>query len=537
MTFIIKDKSIPSDPTKTLLELSSDTGIIIPSSCKNQGKCKECLVEITKGMEHLSPVSIDEKHLGERYRLSCQAKIIGNQNAEVVANLLERPMLKIQEKGVKTTLDVEINPAVYIKNNNIYLDDNIIDAKTGKIHGLAIDIGTTTIVIRTIDLVSGELVSSVAFENPQRFAGTNVMARIVYDTDNGKKELNRVLTAYMSNVILGNKIENSEIYEVVVGGNTTMRDLFFGLNVFTIGQSPYYSLSEIDLNAGKIETTSLTQTGKKIKLPIHPKARVYGLPIIGGHVGADTAACILAVNMMESDELIVIMDIGTNTEIVIGNKDKILVASSPSGPAFEGGGIICGMPALNGAIEKVKINNNKIEIKTVGNAEPIGICGSGLIDIMGEMLRNDIINMMGRFEDDKDYINITNDGKVFLNEHDINLLAQTKGSNSAALSILFKQYGIDFNAIDKFYLAGGFGQHIDIEAGIRIGMLPNIHQDKFIKIGNATIEGLSIALLSKPKRDKLEKFVKKIKQVNLESDPDFFDYFVDGCMFSEIMEI
>jgi uncharacterized 2Fe-2S/4Fe-4S cluster protein (DUF4445 family) len=272
-----------------------------------------------------------------------------------------------------------------------------------------------------------------------------------------------------------------------------------------------------------------------MQIPIHPKAKIYGLPIIGGHVGADTSACLLAIHLMEEDKVIAFMDIGTNTEIVIGNKHRAITASSPSGPAFEGGGIAFGMPALDGAIDSVKISDDgSIDIKTVNNKAPVGICGSGLIDILGELTRTKKINEVGRFIDDLEPLYLDKENKVFINENDINLLSQTKAANVAALQILFKEYGLAFDEIDIFYLAGGFGEHIDIEAGIRIGLLPNIPREKFKKIGNATIEGLNIALLSKTKRAALENFVGNIRQINLETDPDFFDHFVEGCLFHEI---
>jgi uncharacterized 2Fe-2S/4Fe-4S cluster protein (DUF4445 family) len=183
----------------------------------------------------------------------------------------------------------------------------------------------------------------------------------------------------------------------------------------------------------------------------------------------------------------------------------------------------------------VKINDkNEISIKTIGNKKPIGICGSGLLETLGELTRLNKINHVGRLTEDEEKYFLNVENNIFLNENDINLLAQTKAANIAALKIIFKEYGINFNEIDTFYLAGGFGEHIDIEACIRIGLLPNISLNKFQKIGNATIEGLTIALLSTSKRTKLNAFVKKMNQINLETDPEFFDHFVDGCLFQEI---
>ena len=228
-------------------------------------------------------------------------------------------------------------------------------SSAGPIHGLAIDLGTTTIVVRLLNLETGEVVADSSFENPQRFGGSDVMARIQYDTEDRTKTLQRTLAGYLSRAIQEFPVPPLSIYEVVLAGNSTMRDLFFKLSVYSIGQSPYQSITELDLASGKRTTTSLAEPARRLGLPIHPKARVYGMPIISGHVGADAAACMLAVDIANEERIVAVMDIGTNTELIVGNRHKVLAASCPAGPAFEGGQIACGMPGLPGAIEKVAI--------------------------------------------------------------------------------------------------------------------------------------------------------------------------------------
>ena len=532
-TLTLNGKKLQASPGDNLFDLAQSAFIAVPSSCKKQGKCKECVVEIRSGEELLSAKTPEEKHLNHAYRLSCRTVIEKPGTLEVTT--LKRADIRIQDKGTVRLKDELTDPAVTKEGATVFLDGSPIDETDGAILGLTLDIGTTTVVARLIDIEKATVISSASFENPQRYAGTNVMSRIAYDTEVGKKELKRVFTEHLSDIITSLTDRPENIYEVVVGGNTTMRDLFFGLDVYSIGQKPYQSVTEKMLQNGEKASTSLAATGKKMRLPVHSGARIYGLPVIGGHVGADTAAALLAIDLMEEDRTVVLMDIGTNTEILIGNKNRVLAASSPSGPSFEGGGISCGMPALTGAVETVKIENDQPVYQTIGNAEPTGICGSGLIDLMSELLRVDKINMLGRFEDEADRYYLNKERNVFIDENDINLLAQAKGANVAALKILFKRYGIRPDEIDVFYLAGGFGNHIDIEACIRIGLLPDLPVDRFKKIGNAAIEGLSDVLLSKTKREQLEEFVKSVEQVNLESDPDFFDHFVDGCMFGKIV--
>jgi uncharacterized 2Fe-2S/4Fe-4S cluster protein (DUF4445 family) len=415
-----------------------------------------------------------------------------------------------------------------------------IDQSDGPIYGLAMDLGTTTIVIRLLNLETGEIVADSSFENPQRFGGSEVMSRIQYDTEHDGKLLQRTLAGYVRHAIEGFHVDVKSIYEMVVVGNSTMRDLFFRLNVYSIGQNPYRSITELDLLDGRRTTTSLTERANRLLLKMHPKARVYGLPIISGHVGADAAACMLAINLAIEDRLIAIMDIGTNTELIVGNKHKILAASCPAGPAFEGGKISCGMPGLPGAIEKVEINaDGSVTCQVIGDHVAEGICGSGLVDALSELLRTGRMNSLGRFEGTEKMIVLSSnaDQSIYINESDINELAQAKGANVAGLHVVFNKYGIRFEDIDVFYLAGGFGRNLDVESSKRIGLIPNIDDSKIIQVGNAAIEGACIALLSRAKRAELERLVTRVTHCRLETDPEFFNYFVEGCQFNPVDSI
>jgi uncharacterized 2Fe-2S/4Fe-4S cluster protein (DUF4445 family) len=404
------------------------------------------------------------------------------------------------------------------------------------------DLGTTTVVLRLVDLESGELIADTSFENPQRFGGSEVMSRIAYDTEHPGRLLMRTLTGYLSHAIEKFPVDPKTIYEMVVVGNSTMRDLFFRQSVYSIGQTPYQSITEIEMAEGQRSTTSLIQTGLRSLLPIHPKARVYGAPIISGHVGADAAACMLAVDLAHEERLVAVMDIGTNTELIVGNKHRILAASCPAGPAFEGGAITCGMPALDGAIETVAIADDEtFRLGVIGDVAPQGICGSGLVDLLSELHRSGRMNDVGRFEDDIQRITLHRgeapEEDIFLLESDINELAQAKGANVAGLHAVFSSYGIDFGEIEVFYLAGGFGRHLNVEASKRIGLVPALDSSKIVQAGNTAIEGATIALLSKSKRQELEDLVKKVEHCRLETHPDFFNFFVEGCQFKPVEPI
>jgi len=529
---------IEAEPGVSIFDCAERVGVRVPTSCQKQGKCKECMVEVSGGIEHLSPLADSERHLAGRFRLSCST-LIAADAGQVVCHTMRRGQMRIEDKALcakdlfcgadrkvcagppgparpKAGLATGRRPSGPPHNKTTF--------------GLAMDLGTTTIVLRLYNLENAELVATASFENPQRFGGSDVMARIHYDTTHPGKLLRRTLAGYLRHAIEDFPIPPEDIREMVVVGNSTMRDIFFRQNVYSIGQSPYRSITEIEMAEGKRATTSLMETGRRCLLPMHSEARVYGAPIISGHVGADAAACMLAVDLAHEDRLVAIMDIGTNTELILGNRHRILAASCPAGPAFEGGAIACGMPALEGAIEDVRIDETgAFHLTTIGYGAPVGICGSGLIALLGELLRTGRMNERGRFEDDIHRIDLA--PNVYFLESDVNELAQAKGANAAGLKVACDRYGCSFEDIDVFYLAGGFGRHVDIDAALRIGLIPSIPRDRIVQIGNAAIEGASMVLLSEQRRRELEETVLRVEHCRLETHAHFFDFFVDGCLF------
>jgi uncharacterized 2Fe-2S/4Fe-4S cluster protein (DUF4445 family) len=525
----------------SLFDAAMRASVRVPTSCVAQGKCKECIVEVTAGEDLLSPPTRYEQHLDvkkSRFRLSCQSRVTA-ERGEILCHTMRRGHMRIERHAIDLPVShrrLSVDPGVTRQDGDRILIDGVeIARSTDHIYGLAMDLGTTTIVLRLINLDTGELVADASFENPQRFGGSDVMSRIHYDTEHRGKLLRRTLAGYLTHAIEEFPVDPKSIYEAVVVGNSTMRDLFFRQSVYSIGQNPYRSITEIEMMEGKRSTTSLVETGRRCLLPIHPNARVYGLPIISGHVGADAAACMLAVELAHEDRLIAIMDIGTNTELVVGNRHRVLAASCPAGPAFEGGAIACGMPGLDGAVEDVTLNEDgTFRLGVIGNGRPEGICGSGLVDLMSELLRTGRMNQMGRFEDGEHEIALERETGLRFLESDVNELAQAKGANVAGLHVVFSNYGVPFDNIDVFYLAGGFGRHLKKEASKRIGLIPNLPDSKIVHVGNAAIEGASMALLSMSKRQELETLVKRVEHCRLETHPSFFDFFVDGCQFKTI---
>jgi len=529
----------PAPAGRSVFECAESLGVRVPTSCNKNGRCRECVVEVIEGMDLLSQRGHDERHLNGAFRLSCRAQVLEGQGI-VRCHTMRRGTMKIEKHAFELPTGArtwQLDPAVTRDGDRILLDGVEIDRNADVIHGLAVDLGTTTVVMRLLNLETGEVIADSSFENPQRFGGSDVMARIQFDTDDKTRTLQRTLVGYMSREIEALPVDPRSIYEVVIAGNSTMRDIFFRLSVHSIGQSPYQSITELDVAAGKSSTTSVASTARRLGLPIHPSARIYGLPVISGHVGADAAACMLAVDIANESRLVAVMDIGTNTELIVGNRDRVLAASCPAGPAFEGGQLTFGMPGLPGAIERVRIRDDgAVDVSVIDGAPPEGICGSGLVDLLAEMIRTGRMNRLGRFEESSaDFVVATGgDVPVTFSEADVNLLAQAKGANVAGLQIVFEEYGVGYDGIDLFYLAGGFGRHLDIESSKRIGLIPNIDASRIRQVGNASVEGACIALLSRSKRAELEALVRRVTHCRLETHPGFFNHFVEGCQFGPV---
>lgn len=520
---------------RSLFETAEELGVRVPTSCLGHGKCRECLVEVTAGMDLLSSPTGAEAHLEERFRLSCQARVTADTGT-VRCQTLRRGSIRIDESfsglpGIAGSPGLD--PAVTRHGDRIFLDGVEIERSAAPIHGLAVDLGTTTVVLRLVDLDSGEVIAIQSFENPQRFGGSDVLARVKYDTDHGGQLLRRTLLGYMRHAIDELGINPRTIYEVTVAGNAAMRDIFFGLNVHSIGQRPYRSITEHDLLDGKRETTSLTLDGRRSHLPVHRRARVHGLPLITSHVGADAAATLLAIGIAEETRTVAMIDIGTNTEVVVGNRDRLLAASCPAGPAFEGGAISCGMPALDGAIERVRISaDGAVDLTVIGGEPPRGICGSGLIDVLAELLRGGRMDRLGRLTDGSDRFVLDRQNDVFITEADISLLAQAKAANVCGLDLVLRSHGLAYDDLDVIYLAGSFARHLDLDAARSIGLIPDLPGERFLQIGNASLEGATRALVSMSARATLEQVVRSVQHVELETFEEFFDIFVEGVQFA-----
>ena len=522
---------------KTIFDYADELAVEVPTSCHRTGHCHECIVEVRQGIAALSPRNETESFLRGNFRLACQA-VIERDDADIeFAPLRRRPRILSLSHVEKRLVH---DPAVIRRGEEVCCEGEVIDRYRGHLYGLAVDLGTTTVVMDLVDLETGVSVHTSSFENPQRFGGSDVMNRISFDGGDNHGELQRAAVAAINReiVTLARKLgfARTEIYEIVVAANTTMREILFKRDVQSVGQKPYKSVIEHEYLAGQRSHTALVEKARRLGLRASPAARVYGLPLIACHVGADTAADLVALDMAAGGEdTVMLVDMGTNTEVVICHGGRIVAASCPAGPAFEGGLIKYGMSAYEGAIESVRIEPGApgITYKTIGGVAPVGFCGSGLIDVLADLRRHGRMTEKGVFVEDRklfELMLVPEYGITFSRE-DASNLGQAKAANYCGQIILMRALGIDPGDVARFYLAGGFANYVDVENAVAVGLLAPVPAERVVKVGNAAIQGAREILLSLTKRRELEQRVKAIEHIELETTPDFFELFVDGCQF------
>ena len=519
-----------------LFDLADTAGLRLASSCGRYGDCHECIVTVTKGAEALAPRTEAEAFLAENYRLACQADVIDPSVEVTFKPLIRSPRILHSQ----LTKDVPLVPAIKRRGDDVIRDGEKIDHYRGHIYGLAIDLGTTTVAANLFDLETGTAIATAAFENPQRFGGSDIMHRISYDGGPHGGELNKVIINALNREIqvLSESFgfQRREIYEIVVAGNSTMRDLFFKGDVQPIGQRPYKSPIELAYMAGERDSTALVAQARKLGLRAHPKCLVHGLPLIASHVGGDAAASLLALDISpDDDNVTMLVDMGTNTEIVLAGRGRLMVASCPAGPAFEGGLVRHGVASYEGAIEAVRENGDDYGYDTIGDGAPVGLCGSGLIDILAVLRRTGRMNEKGALAREKGQRNreivIAAEQGITISGQDISHLAQAKAASNAGQGILMSRFGVGVDDISRLYLAGGFASHVDLTNAVEIGLLAPVAPDRVIKAGNTSLQGVSEALLNTDRRQHLEQLVRRAEHVELESEENFFDIFVEACFF------
>lgn len=517
ITFEPDGKKISIHESATILEAAGLAGIVLNTACGGKGICKKCAVKLQGGKEVLA----------------CQYKIDSDLivTIPVTSRFLES---KILTQGIEAKQ--KLAPDIYKK----YLKTS---GRT-KISGLAIDIGTTTVVLKLIDMINGDCLAVESALNPQAKHGDDVISRIAYANSEEKlTELQKLIVDCINDLLQAAceraKISPMQIYEVCVVGNTTMNHLFLKMPVTGLGQAPYkaYSIDAKDFPA------------KDFGIKINPEGNIHTVENIASFVGSDTTAESVAVQIGSEEKMTLIVDIGTNSEIVLGNKEKLYTASCAAGPAFEGARITCGSRAVDGAIESVVANSEDIDVDVIGNSPARSICGSGLIDAAAVLCELGIIDPTGKLTQPENlpakiskrltekcsepaFILAENNGKkVLLTQRDIRQVQLAKAAIRAGIKILERKLGIKDQDLEQVFLAGAFGNFLRKESALRIGLLPSIPQERIHFIGNAACSGAQMILLNSTCRKDAGKLAKKIEHIETARENDFTSIFTDSMAF------
>ena len=496
----------------SILEHARKLGVEIASECGGLGTCGRCVVRIEKGAESLNErTDLERKHnLEPDERLACQARIV-NPDVDVTAVIKDSGDYAILSESLET--EVVLAPAVSRVGQAVFhKSGEELDRYGGEILGLAIDVGTTTLVGQVLDLADARVVATFARKNPQIAYGNDVISRIAHTMshETGLKELQHAVVRGINEEL--SKLEREKgcqrryIYEVVAVGNSTMRDIFFGEPVRSLGVIPFESSNP----------SAVTKKVVEIGLSVNPNALVYSPPLIGGHAGTDAVADILACGMYRHEHVSMLIDIGTNGEVAVGNRDRIMTASCAAGGAYEGATIECGIGAIEGAIKNVWISDGSVGYETIGGKPAVGICGSGLIDLLAELLRHGIMNRKAKIQEP---FHVTD--SIRLTQQDIYQLITAKAGLRLDQDLLIKYYGTTLEGIEDIYLAGGFGNFVNPDNAAAIGLLPPA-PEKVVRIGNAALAGAREMLLSVPMRQTAEAVAQKIEHTKPnEREPDF----------------
>jgi len=459
---------------------------------------------------------------------------LGIEDCVVPIHIIRKLPLVLREKNWEVTVTVD-------KENS-----TLIDIQPGKVsskcYGLSLDIGTTSLVIYLVDLENGKIINSESEYNPQIKFGEDIINRIVYaNKKGGLQKLKEVVIDSINNMIwkllFTSHIDADDIVSMMVAGNSTMMHLFYGVPPRYIREEPYVTV------ANKFSSS----TAKEIGIKHIKNAYVYNIQGVASYLGGDITSGILATDMYKKKEPALFLDLGTNGELVVGNSEWMMGASCSAGPAFEGGGVKCGIRAIDGAIEEVSIDQQtyKCQVGVIGGGKPRGICGSGLIDVIGEMYLKGVIDRKGKFNKDigNKYLrceeNICHyvlvDGKdsangkdIYISEVDIDNLIRAKAAIYAGIKTLLEEVDLSVYDLEKIYIAGGLGRHLHVKNTIVIGMLPDVDMNKYFFLGNTSVTGAYLSLLSEDKYKQSSKIAAHITYIELSVNMKFMDRYVAG---------
>jgi uncharacterized 2Fe-2S/4Fe-4S cluster protein (DUF4445 family) len=592
---------------ENLLKLLRNNGISIEAPCNGSGICGKCRIKLISGQ--LSSMKSDEKGLlGDRavekgYRLACfcliqsdieiliegvasEAKIVtegrqrslelcplvtkihsipGKPGLEDQRSDLDRILLSFEEHSgttghlLKPGFLRELPEILRRRDFNVTLvaeGSDIIAIESGdtsnSLYGIAFDIGTTTIAAYLLDLTTGKRLSVTSGMNPQRAYGADVISRINHtmQNDDGLEQLNSLLiesiNACIGTLCEQTGVKTADIYAISFAGNTTMLHLLLGVSPRSIAAAPFIP----------VFTSAVRISAQELGLSINQAGIAYILPGVSAYVGADTVGAVLSTGIHQQADISLLIDIGTNGEIVLGNRDRLLACSAAAGPAFEGANISNGMGSIIGAVSSVSLKQG-VTFKTIGDAKPVGICGTGVVDLLAGLLETGIVDETGRIytswkpefpeqESLSERIVSINGANAFvlckasetltgneivLTQKDIREIQNAKAAIAVGINVLVKNSGISMSDIKHVYLAGGFGSYINIRSALRIGLIPRELEGKIESVGNAAGQGAIDALINKNALEEAGKLGKTIKYIELSGCKDFNDLYMECMMF------
>lgn len=520
------EKNISCQDGANLLEALLEGGAFVDNPCSGKGICGKCKVRILSG--ETSPMSETEKNLlkqgeiNDGIRLSCLTEICGNVEVE---------LLKKERKHQVLTQG--------------YMPEFHRDRKDGG-YGIVIDIGTTTVVTSLVELTSGKELANASMINAQKHYGLDVLTRITYEYEHperGIRDLQEAIVQSINGMIQEvceeAAVSKEEIREIDVAANCTMTHMLLGVDARSIGRAPYRPQF----------TESRTLKAREIGLEAAKETILYCLPQVSAYIGADIVAGAYVCELQKEEKNVLFIDIGTNGEIVLVSNGRILCCSCAAGPALEGMNISSGMRAAEGAIEDVKIGEEGIQIKVIGDQEPVGICGSGILAVVKELLRVGLVKKTGVFVKkeslkDSDYrksmIRLNGSKREFLlhekpeilvTQGDVRQVQLAKGAILSGFTALLNEAGISMDDLDRVMIAGQFGAHLPADSLTGVGILPKAVEEKLVYIGNSSKTGAYMTLLSQKAKEEVEDLARKMEYMELAETENYERIFTESMIF------
>jgi uncharacterized 2Fe-2S/4Fe-4S cluster protein (DUF4445 family) len=584
-----------------VFDAASWNGIAIDSTCGGHGTCKKCKVRVVEGelpVSTVDPRAFTPDELAGGWRLACRAPARGELVIEVPPLqtrpkaalvgvgrhvilrpsvqkrhiVLEEPSLEDQRSDLQRVLDAldDLEPRVelpvlrtlgkVLRENNfdvtaVVCDDLLIDLEPGdttaRRFAMAFDLGTTTVVANLLDLETGQPMAVQSMLNRQQPFGADVISRVSATMlDEGaldalQARAQETLAQLTQEVCAEAGVDPGEVYEITLCGNVTMTQLALGMDPEPLSMAPFI-----------VTTHAFPQLlAADVGVPVHARAPAFVFPSLGAYVGGDIVAGMLATGLTRDKRIRLFIDVGTNSEIALGNQDGVVATAAPAGPAFEAAQIRCGMRAAEGAIEGVSMNAEDLALEVIGDTEPVGLCGSGLVDAVAELVGAGLLDHSGRYVDDERAMEIspalaprlTKIGEervfvlhwrgedpaesIYLTQRDIRELQFAKASIATGWKILFGELEMDPEDVSQVLLAGSFGQYLSPAAAVKIGLVPRIALPRIVSAGNVAGEGSKIAALSLRERAEAVSIVNEVRYVELSGRADFNDAFIDQLAF------